>query len=154
MAAARVEPATPTTAALMPDVLHLAGRQVIRRGEVLFVIDVDALTGRVRLVPAWTWDVHGGTDPDSWWYRVDVSGPDGSRTRTVPAAAVVHLTYATDPASPWRGLAPMALAARSGELAGNLEARLSQEAGAPVGSVIPGPGLTAATAVTLIRWRA
>ena len=138
MAAARVEPAAGAAAALTPAVMHLAGRQAIRRGEALFVIDVD-MFGRVRLMPAWTWDVHGGIDPDSWWYRVEVSGPDGSRTRTVPAVSVVHLTYATDPASPWRGLSPMALAARSGELAGNLETRLSQEAGAPVGSVIPVP---------------
>ena len=138
MAAARVEPAAGAAAALTPAVMHLAGRQAIRRGEALFVIDVDVF-GRVRLMPAWTWDVHGGIDPDSLWYRVEISGPEGSRTRTVPAASVVHLTYATDPASPWRGLSPMALAARSGELAGNLETRLSQEAGAPVGSVIPVP---------------
>ena len=139
MAAARVEPATPATAALTPDVLQLAGREAIRRGAALFVIDVDALTGRVRLLPVWAWDVYGGVDPESWWYRVELAGPNGSRTRTIPAAGVVFLPFATDPAAPWRGLSPMALARLTGNLAGNLETRLGQESGAPVGSVIPVP---------------
>ena len=137
MAAARVSPATPATAALTADVLHIAGRQAIRNGSALFVIDVVA--GVVRLLPVWTWDVHGGPDPDDWWYRCNIAGPSGSTVRTVPAAGVVWLPFARDVAQPWIGLGPLQYARATGQLAGSLEERLGQEAGAPVGSVIPVP---------------
>ena len=139
LAAARVSPATGAAAlAVSPAALQMAGRQAIRSGGALFVIDVTA-AGAVRLLPAWSWDVPGDPDPASWWYRCTMAGPTGSHTRTVPAAGVVHLRYASDPSAPWRGVSPMALARATGQLAGNLEKRLGQESGAPVGSVIPVP---------------
>ena len=138
MAAATVTPATAGTAAITPAVMALAGRQAIRCGASLFVISVDA--GNVRLIPAWSWETLGGPDPAEWLYRVTLSGPSSTVTRTVPAAGIVHLPFAVDVDAPWRGLGPMAFARSTAALAGNLEARLSQEAGAPVGSVIPVPG--------------
>ena len=139
LAAARVSPATGAAAlAVSPAALQMAGRQAIRSGGAIFVIDVTA-AGAVRLLPAWSWDVPGDPDPASWWYRCTMAGPTGSHTRTVPAAGVMHLRYASDPSAPWRGVSPMALARATGQLAGNLEKRLGQESGAPVGSVIPVP---------------
>ena len=138
LAAARVTPETPATRALTPDTLHAAGREAIRTGAALLAIDVDGL-GNVRLLPVWAWDVRGGADPDAWIYRCTLAGPSGTAVRVLPAAAVVHLRFASEPARPWIGVSPMQLAQSTGGLAGNLELRLSQEAGAPVGSVIPVP---------------
>ena len=44
----------------------------------------------VGLVPAGSWDVRGGWDPESWWYRLDLFGPSGNVSRLVPSASVVH----------------------------------------------------------------
>ena len=138
MAAARVTPETRALQALTPDVLAMAGRQVVRKGEVAFLIDVD-LDGVVRLLPCASFDVLGGPDPETWLYIVYLSGPSGHLTRTVPAASVLHLMWARDPAQPWRWIGPLQYARSTGQLAGNLELRLGQEAAGPVGSVIPVP---------------
>ena len=137
-AAARVDADARITAALTPSVLALIVRNLIRHGESLHVIDVtDA--GQLALVPVGSHDVRGPAREADWWYRADVWGPSGSHTRTVPSAGVLHFRYAVDPARPWRGLAPLAWAAHTGRLAGNLEARLGDEAGASVGSFISMP---------------
>ena len=73
LAAAVVSPATPATMALTPAVLQLAGRQAIRHGGSLWVIDVDD-AGVVHLLPCWSWTVQGGPNPDSWVYIATVPG--------------------------------------------------------------------------------
>ena len=75
----------------------------------------------------------------SWWYRCDRFGPSGNLTELVPGAAVVHCRYAVDSARPWYGIGPLGWARSTGTLAANLETRLGEEAGSPVGSVIPYP---------------
>ena len=47
--------------------------------------------------------------------------------------------YSVDAARPWLGLGPLEWAKATGTLAANLEARLGQEAGGPVGYLIPVP---------------
>ena len=138
MMAAVVSPATARTAAITPAVLQLAGRQAIRDGGAMFLIDVTE-DGRVRLLPAWSWDTHGGADPDSWLYRVTLAGPSSTVTRTVPAEGVVWLPFSVVPDRPWIGRGPLDSASSTSALAGNLELRLSQEAGSAVGSLIPIP---------------
>ena len=138
MAAAAVSPMTPTTMSITPAVLQLAGRQAIRHGGSLFVIDVDE-AGVVHLLPAWSWDVMGGPNPDSWVYVVTVPGPSATHTITVPSAGVVWLPFAVSPDCPWIGRGPLDAASDTAGLAGNLERRLREEAGGPVGSVIPVP---------------
>ena len=123
---------------LTPEVLALAGRELIRRGEALFRIDVSA--GRVRLVPASTWTVYGGSDPGAWTYEVTKSGPSSVGTRRrVPAAAVVHFRYAVDPAHPWRGLGPLQFASLTDKLSGAVEGSLGDEGSGSVGHVLPIP---------------
>ena len=95
--------------------------------------------GGLRLQPIGSWDVRGGPDPHSWWYRCDRFGPSGNLTELVPAAAVLHFRYAVDSARPWHGVSPLGWARATGTLAANLETRLGEEAGAPVGHVIPVP---------------
>ena len=68
-----------------------------------------------------------------------MEGPSGNRTRTSASAGVVHARFAVDPVRPWKGLPPTAYATATGSLLANLEQRLGQEAGGPVGSVVALP---------------
>ena len=136
-AGARVIPENAATVGLTPGCRALMARDLIRRGESVHVIDVR--DGGLRLAPAGSWDVRGGPDERDWWYRADVFGPSGNETRFVPAGAVVHSRYATDAARPWHGLSPLGWARATPALAANLEARLGEEAGGPVGHLLPVP---------------
>ena len=134
---ADVSPATAATGCLSPDVLACAGREIVRRGEAVFVLDVNG--GRLRALPVSDWDVRGGPDPASWWYRVDLPGPDGTFTRDVPGAGVLHVRYAVDPRQPWRGIAPLAYASTTGRVLAGVETALAGEVTGPVGHLIPVP---------------
>ena len=133
-ASATVEPAHP---AITPEVLATIARALIRHGESLHLIEVDR--GRVMLTPCGTWDVRGGPQESTWRYRVDLYGPTDHFTRHALGDGVVHCRYAVDPGRPWRGLAPLDWARATGELAGSLETRLSEEAAAPVGAFLALP---------------
>ena len=137
-AIAEVQPATPATAALTPGLLALMARDLIRRGEFVHVIAVDA-AGMVTLMPAGSWDVRGGWNPADWFYRLDLFGPSGNTTRLVPAAAVVHGRYSVDPARPWFGVAPMAWASLTGRLHASVEDALADESGGTRGHLLPVP---------------
>ena len=137
-AAAKVQGPAWVQAVLDPACLALIGRALIREGEI--VLAIDATDGELRLWPAADYDVHGAFNPDGWLYRLNLAGPSLLTTRDpVPAAGVVHLMYARDPQRPWRGVGPLASASSTGTLAANLETRLSEEAGGPVGHLLPIP---------------
>ena len=136
-ASARVEPANVRTAAVTPAVLATIGRSLVRRGEAMHLIDVGP--AGVELLDVGHWDVRGGVSRASWFVHADLSGPDTTETRTVPYAGAVHCMYAYDPARPWRGVAPLSWALQTGRLAAALERALADEAGSPVGSVVPIP---------------
>ena len=99
-ASATVDGPANLAASVTPGLLSTIGRALVRTGELVLVIDVD-LAGRVQLCPAADFDVTGDHPPESWWYRVNLAGPSRYTTRAnVPAAAVVHLRYQTDPDRP------------------------------------------------------
>ena len=101
------------TRALTPGALELIGRSLIRRGEVVFLIDTQA--GKLRLIPAETHDVEGGPFPEEWEYRLTLGGPSKTVTHEfVPAASVLHFRYAVDASTPWRGNGPIAVANLAG----------------------------------------
>ena len=136
--AADVLPDHPRADAVTPAVRELIGRELIRRGEALFLIEVEG--GRLRLDPATSWDVAGGSHPESWRYEVTRAGPSRTlTTKRVPWQRVVHVRYGVSPDRPWRGVGPLESAKLTAALAGNLEKRLSQEAGMAAGAVIPTP---------------
>ena len=137
-ALADVTPATPTTAALTPALLSLGARDLIRRGEFVWQIDVDQ-AGAVTLTPAGSWDIEGGHDEATWTYRVDLFGPSGNVTRRVPGAAVVHGRYSYDPARPWFGVSPMGWASLTGRLHASFEDALADESGGTRGHLLPVP---------------
>ena len=136
-AATITTPAGAPVPALAPDVLALIGRDLIRRGESVFAIEVE--DGAPVLRPAGSWDVRGPWRESEWRYRLDLFGPSGNVTRFLPAASVVHVRYAVDPARRWHGLSPLQWARSTGTLAANLEERLGEEAGGSVARLIPVP---------------
>ena len=115
----------------------MAGRALIRRGELLLLIDTS--DGTLRLLPVMTHSVSGGPDPSSWGYELTLPGPSGTVSYDVPAAAVIHLRYATDPEHPWRGVGPLAVAYLAGELSAETVAALTDESAGPRGSFLPLP---------------
>ncbi|MCY4454596.1 MAG: hypothetical protein OXC01_21915 [Immundisolibacterales bacterium] len=136
-ASATVTPSNPMTAALTPACRALIARDLIRRGEHVSQIIITG--GGVRLQPIGSWDVRGPADERGWWYRIDEYGPSDNRTRVVAGQSVIHCRYAVDSARPWYGLAPLQWARATGTLAANLESRLGEEAGGPVGHILPVP---------------
>ena len=121
--------------AITPPVMELIGRSLIRRGEVVFLIDTTG--GRLQLLPAETHDVTGEPRPESWEYRLTLAGP--SRTQTyddVPASSVLHFMYARDASRPWRGNGPIEVAALAGKLSAELVNALGDESSGPVGSLL------------------
>ena len=137
-AAAEVEGPAWAQRALSPACLALIGRALIRQGEVVFAIDGD--TEGLMLWPAADHDVHGGYDPKSWTYRLNLSGPSFMATRdAVAAAGVVHVQYMQDPARPWHGVGPIQSAQLAGRLSAETMKALSDEASGPRGHLLPVP---------------
>ena len=138
-ACARVEGASPAaTDALKPAVLACIGRNLIRHGEDVHVIEV--ADGGLRLIPSGTWDIRGSADPATWRYRCDLFGPSRTRAVMLSPDAVIHCRYAVDRARPWAGLGPLQWASSSASLAGRIEGGLAKEAGAPAAQLVPVPG--------------
>ena len=136
-AAARITPMNRATEAITPSVLAIIGRELVRRGECVFALKV--VNGMMRLVPAGTWDVRGPWNEDAWTYRTDLFGASEHETELLPSAGVIHARYSIDPATPWVGQSPLSWARLTGQFAANVEQRLSEEAGAPVGHLLPVP---------------
>ena len=136
-ASASVEPMTPATRGLTPQVRELVGRELVRKGEALFVLEV--VRGEAVLQPVSWWDVYGSFRPESWEYQVTLAGPDQTTTMRVEADRVVHPRYGCTPTEPWRGVSPLAHSRTTSNLAAMLETRLSQEATASVGAFVPVP---------------
>ena len=136
-AAATVTPAEAGTA-LTPSVRALVARNLIRRGEDFHRVYVR--DGRVVLMPCGFAYAHGdGPEEERWTYNVTLYGPTDSRHEWVPSASMLHTRYSVDSSRPWFGQGPLHWAHRTGTLAGVLETRLGEEAGAPVGAIIPVP---------------
>ena len=123
--------------ALSPSVLALIGRDLIRRGESVFQIEIQGEA--LRLFPVGSWDVRGPWDEAEWFYRIDLFGPSGNVTKFVPSAGVVHCRYAINPSRPWHGIGPLGWAALSGSLHAGVVGALSADMNAATGTVIPMP---------------
>ena len=110
------------------------GRQLILRGEAVFIIDG---AGGLSLTPAASWEVLGGADPETWLYKATINGPSQSVVLEVPASRILHLMYQRSSSQPWRGVGPLADCLETHNLAQALETRLRQEVAGPVGLAIP-----------------
>ena len=128
---------TPEIPAVTPAILAAIGREIIRRGEAVFVIDVDA--SGLRLTAANAWDITGGVDPESWFYRLDLAAPSGTAERSAPYAGVVHVRPYVEPSAPWRGIPPSEAAALTARLLAETEAALADESAGTRGYLLPVP---------------
>ena len=133
-ASAHVEPDTPATRALTPDVLAQIGRQLLFPGESLWEIRVES--GRVVLDNANAYDIAGSRE---WLYRLTFAYPSGMITRTLPADRVVHVRYSTNAIEPWKGVGPFQKASTTLRVGSRLETRLGDESGARAGYLVPVP---------------
>ena len=68
--------------AVTPGVLGQIGRDLVRKGASLHVIQVRG--GRVVLLPASSWSFDGNDDPASWRVEATTGGPSGTTTRILP----------------------------------------------------------------------
>ena len=119
-------------------VLGNIARELIRRGESIYLINVFA--GELELLPVGSWDIQSeGITESEWQYRIDVFGPSGNITRLVPSSSICHFKYSYLPERPYCGIPPLGHASTTGNLAANLEEKLKQETNMPVGAVIPMP---------------
>ena len=136
--------------ALTPSTLALIGRELIRRGDLVLYIDVDDV-GKLTLLPCNSVEIKGGPDAASWTYLLELAGP--SRGKKVRAAAdgVIHIRYASDPVTPWRGVGPLQVAALAGRLSAETTKALADEASGPTGNLLPIPSDGADETVTLLR---
>ena len=137
-------------AALGPSTLSLIGRSLIRQGEIVFAIEV--INGRVVLLPAASWDIHGEHDPASWRYRLTLGGPSRLTTlEPVPSEGMVHVRLQSDPEQPWRGVSPLSSAAIAGRLSAETMQALADEASGPRGMLLPTPVDGADPTITALK---
>ena len=123
---------------LTPLFFGLVGRSMIRRGELVFLIQVRG--GELSLIPAAMFSVESGNyDERTWRYRLELHGPQVMTTVDVASERVLHFQYAKDPSRPWCGVSPAAVASLASTLNANLNKHLSDEAGAPHGNLLPVP---------------
>ena len=139
LASAKVEGPRHVREAVTRAVLAQVGRDLIRAGESLHVIDVDA-RGRVLLIPSpqWTWE-GGNSRPDSWMCRVTTYGPSSSTTSLLPAAGVVHLRWGSSPGQPYRGSGPLSWASTTARLSSATDMSLANESAGPLAQLLALP---------------
>ena len=125
LSSATVKPDNVALRSVTPAILDSIGRSLCRSGESCHMIVVR--DGRVALIPASAWEIHGSADPSTWRYSVTLSGPDATRTIAVEGASVLHLRYAPSVARPWVGRSPMRMAVDTARAAGLLEHATSEE---------------------------
>ena len=128
---------TPDVPAVSPLVLSTIGREIIRRGECLFAIDVDG--AGLRLTPATSWDISGGAAPESWFYRLQLAGPSHDTERYAPYAGVIHIRPYVEPSAPWCGISPLDAAASTARLLAETEKALADESAGTRGHLLPVP---------------
>ena len=131
-AAATLSPEIP---AVSPGLLMDCGRRLMTRGNAVYAIQVDRRG--LTLLPVSSFDVTGGVDPETWYYRCQLPSPSQQETRILPYASVLHVKVNVDPNQPWYGISALAHAGLSSALIARLEKRMSDEANSRTGYLLP-----------------
>lgn len=126
---AAVELEGPLAPELEPHLEHI-GRSFIRRGESILVPSARGFERGAA------WDVEGG---DRWRYKVSLARPDETVTVSLDESRILHFRAAESRSAPYKGRSPLAVGDKGGRLLVKLEHALADEAGHPVGSVLPVP---------------
>ena len=123
----------PASRLLTRELLADAGRSLALRGGWLAAIDV-AQGGAISLTPSSSWAVSGGHG--DYTYHANFAGPSSTRKRDLKSAEVLHLSYATDLASPWRDVSPLTASQSTARVLANLESSLGDELGIAVSQIL------------------
>ena len=118
--------------------LAQVGRDLVRAGESLHVIDVSS-SGRLSLLPCSSWHFEGDSHPNTWRVRATTYGPSSSTTRHVPFSGVVFASWGATPGAPYVGVGPLRWAHTSARLQSEVERSLADEAGGPIANLLPVP---------------
>ena len=138
LASAKVEGPPHVLEAVTPGVLGQVGRDLIRSGDSMHVIDVDR-AGRVSLLPASSWHWEGDAHPASWTVRATFYGPSSSTTRNLPGAGVVFVRWGSTPGQPYVGTGPLSWAHTTARLQSETERSLADEAAGPLAQLLAIP---------------
>ena len=124
--------------AVSPGVLSQVGRDLVRSGDSMHVIRMDA-DGMVRLIPCSSWHWEGNHDPASWIVRATCYGPSTSTTWHLPASGVVFVRWGGTPGQPYVGTGPLSWASTTAKLQSEAERSLADEAAGPVAQLLAIP---------------
>ncbi len=132
------------TGALSRRVRHRIGRDLIRHGESVHLVETRPA---LRLSPVSSFDVRGG-----FRYEVEVPVPPGKvERRNVHRDGVLHCQWAQDPLQPWIGSGPLQNASLLANVAARVESKMGEEAGAPTALILPIPTDGGATNLDALR---
>lgn len=137
-AAARVEGPAHVLEAVTPGFLQQVGRDLIRAGDSMHVIDVDR-AGHVTLLPCSSWHFEGDAHPRTWTVRATFYGPSTSTTRNLAFAGVVFVKWGSTPGQPYVGTGPLSWAHTTARLQSETERSLADEAGGPLAQLLAVP---------------
>ncbi len=124
-ASAEVQAAGWACNCITPEFLQQVGRDLVRSGDSMHVIDMDAL-GRVTLLPCSSWHFEGSAHPDSWTVRATFYGPSTSTTRNLPFSGVVFCKWGSTPGQPYIGTGPLSWAHTTARLQSEVERSLAE----------------------------
>ena len=138
-ASARVERGPPHVLdAVEPAFLAQVGRDLIRSGDSMHVIDVDR-DGRVTLLPCSSWHFEGDAHPRTWTVRATFYRPSTSTTRNLPYDGVVFVRWGSTPGQPYVGTGPLSWAHTTARLQSETERSLADEAQGPLAQLLAVP---------------
>ena len=138
-ASAMVDAESYAKQAITPVFLSQVGRDLVRNGDSMHVIDVDSM-GRVSLLPCSSWHFEGEAHPDTWLVRATYYGPSTSMTRHLPFSGLVFVKWGSTPGQPYIGTGPLSWASTTARLQAETERSLADETGnSPLAQLIPVP---------------
>ena len=124
--------------AVTPVVLAQMGRDLIRSGSSLHVIDLDR-SGQVSLLPCSSWHFEGDAHPRTWTVKATFYGPSTSTTRNLPYEGVVFVRWGSTPGQPYVGTGPLSWAHTTARLQSETERSLADEAAGPLAQLLAVP---------------
>ena len=137
-AAAEVSGPEWARAAVSPEFLGQCGRDLVRRGQSMHVLEVDG-AGRVSLLPCSSWHFEGDAHPSTWRVRATCYGPSTSTTRSLPYSGVIFCKWGATPGQPYTGVGPLSWAHTTARLQSETERSLADEAGGPLAQLMAVP---------------
>ena len=138
-ASAEVDGPAWAKSAISPVFLGAVGRELVRSGQSMHVIEVSEL-GELSLLPASSWDFEGsGAHPSGWTVQAVVNGPSEAVTLFRPWASVVFCSWGHLQGRSYAGRGPLEWAATSARLQSETERSLADEAGGPITNLLAIP---------------